>query len=154
MRFDDLVKLPAAPAARILAQNNVTLLTELEAPVSAPLNAVLSELAGKEARLDMMQLIAHSLPVREATWWACLAARDLLMGAVTSSVKAAEAWVRQPGLETRIAAREALDRATRTMTQPFAPWPQASPMARWDPANMTITRPLPALLGLPFLVCS
>jgi hypothetical protein len=109
MTFDDLVKIPPAPAGRILSQNNVKLETKLDSPASASIPQVLSELAEKAAPTDMMHLIAHALPPREATWWACLAARE--MGAVTASVKAAEAWVRQPGLETRIAAREALDTA-------------------------------------------
>ena len=108
MSFDDLVKLPASPAARYLVQNNVKLETELSAPPSASAAVILAELAEKDAPLDMLQLIAHALPAREAAWWACLAAREI--GQATVAVRAAEAWVRQPGLETRVATREALDR--------------------------------------------
>ncbi len=107
--FEDLVKLPPGPAARVLSKNNVTLQTPLDALPSASVAQVLNELKSKAASMDMMQLLAHALPAREATWWACLAARD--MGVDTRAVKAAEAWVRNPGFHTRLAAREALDTA-------------------------------------------
>lgn len=107
--FDDLRKLPGGPAARILTQNSVTLQTQLDAPAGASAAQILAELHSKAAELDMLQVLAHTLPPREATWWACLAARE--MGAATPSVSAAEGWVRQPGFDTRLAAREALDAA-------------------------------------------
>ncbi|MEP2639709.1 hypothetical protein [Roseobacter sp.] len=107
MSFDDLGKLPQGPVARILSQNNVRLQTTLTTPAGAPAARVLEALHSQHATLDMLQLLAHALPAREATWWACLAARE--MGAVTASVTAAEAWVRQPGFESRLAARTALE---------------------------------------------
>ncbi len=107
--FEDLVKLPPGPAARIMSNNNVKLQTPLGALPSASVAEVLAELETKDASMDMMQLLAHALPAREATWWACLAARD--MGVETRATKAAEAWVRSPGFDTRLAAREALDTA-------------------------------------------
>ncbi|WP_299963770.1 hypothetical protein [uncultured Roseobacter sp.] len=107
--MDDLSKLPRGPLARILTRNGVTLQTALDAPAGAPASAVLEELTEKRATLDMLQLLAHALPAREATWWACLAARQ--MGAQSTAVSAAEAWVRQPGFDTRLAARAALDAA-------------------------------------------
>lgn len=109
--FDDLRKLPDGPVARILTRNNVTLQTALEAPAGASAAQVLEELQGKAASLDLLQVLAHTLPPREATWWACLAARE--MGADTNAVRAAEGWVRQPGFDTRLATREALDAATQ-----------------------------------------
>ncbi|WP_299772574.1 hypothetical protein [uncultured Tateyamaria sp.] len=107
--FDDLCKLSAGPVARVLTQHNVTLQTKLDAPAGATAAAILEELHGKGAQLDMMQVLAHTLPPREAAWWACLAARE--MGAETRAVSVAEGWVRQPGFDTRLAAREALDSA-------------------------------------------
>ncbi|WP_299654860.1 hypothetical protein [uncultured Tateyamaria sp.] len=109
LSFDDLHKLPPGPAARVLTKHSVTLQTELDAPASASASEVLAELHNKSALLDMLQILAHTLPPREATWWSCLAARE--MGAQTSAVGAAEQWVRQPGFDTRLAAREALDAA-------------------------------------------
>ena len=111
-RFEGLRKLSTDPAAKILAAAGVKLQTPLEAPASAGVPRVLAELAGKGARLDMLQLLAHALPAREATWWACLSARDLCAGGRPSAaVAAAEAWVMRPGPETRARAREALDAA-------------------------------------------
>lgn len=107
--FDDLIKLNPGPAARVLSQAQVKLQTPLEGAASATAQEVLAELHAKAAQMDMMQVLAHTLPAREATWWACLAARDL--GPPTKAVRAAEAWVRQPGFDTRLAAREALDAA-------------------------------------------
>ncbi|MEL6196534.1 MAG: hypothetical protein AAFT19_01680, partial [Pseudomonadota bacterium] len=112
-RFGALKKLPDEPAAKILARANAVLQTPLEAPASAPVGEVLAELDAKGALLDMLQLLAHALPPRQATWWACLSARDLLpAGAkIPSPITTAEAWVFQPSQETRLAAREALDTA-------------------------------------------
>ncbi|WP_319567746.1 DUF6931 family protein [Cohaesibacter marisflavi] len=112
-RFSDLKKLPEIPAAKALATGNVVLQTSLEAHASASIPEVLTELEAKGALVDMLQLLAHALPAREATWWSCLAARETLASGalVPASVQAAEAWVRQPGVATRTQARAALDRA-------------------------------------------
>lgn len=113
-RFKNLKKLPADPAARLLAQANVKLETKLAAPASASVAVVLAELDAKGAVLDMLQLMAVALPGREATWWACLAARDIV-GAdaktVPPALAAAEAWVFKPSEENRAKARTALDAA-------------------------------------------
>ena len=113
-RFKNLRKLPADPAARLLAQANVKLETKLAAPASASVAVVLAELDAKDAVLDMLQLMAVALPGREATWWACLAARDIVgtdAKAVPPALAAAEAWVFKPSEENRAKARTALDAA-------------------------------------------
>jgi hypothetical protein len=110
MRFDDLRKLPDYPAARFLSHGKVKLQTPLDLPAGASAAEMLEALSAQDALIDMLQVLAHALPAREATWWACLTAHDLGQGK-TRAVQAAKAWVRQPGLETRIAAREAYDNA-------------------------------------------
>jgi hypothetical protein len=87
--------------------------TPIDAPARASVAEVLAEFEAKGALIDMLLLLAHALPPREATWWACLAARDILLegAAPTASLKAAEAWVFRPGIETRAQAREAFDAA-------------------------------------------
>lgn len=113
-RFQNLKKMPNDPAARLLAQANVKLDTKLASPVSAPVPVVLAELDAKEAVLDMLQLLSVALPGREATWWACLAARDIVgvdTKTVPPSLAAAEAWVFKPSDENRAKARTALDAA-------------------------------------------
>lgn len=108
-RFDGLKKLPKEPAAKILAAQGVTLDADPGLPAATPVAEVLRALDAQGAHLDMLALLAHGLPMREATWWACLAARE--MGGDTAAIRASEAWVRQPGFETRSAARTALDTA-------------------------------------------
>lgn len=109
-RFADLKKFPSEPAARVLAATSTKLATPLTAPASARVETVLTELAGKDAWIDMLRLIAVALPPREAVWWACLAARDTLPdGQMTPCLKAAEAWVFRPGDDTRADVQKALD---------------------------------------------
>ncbi|MDO6590551.1 hypothetical protein DS901_18330 [Loktanella sp. D2R18] len=109
--FDALKKLPTTPAAKIIAQNNVVLQTRPGTPANASVAEVLADLDAKGALIDMLQLLSHALPPREATWWACLSARDIATDKLTLSIKAAEAWVLQPGEDTRTQARAALDAA-------------------------------------------
>jgi hypothetical protein len=110
-RFADLTKLPRQPAARLLALANAKLKTPLDAPASAPVEAVLAELEAKGALIDMLRMLSVALPARERVWWACLAARDTLPeGApVPPPLKAAEAWVFKPTDENRAAAQVALE---------------------------------------------
>lgn len=109
-RFSGLKKVPPQPAARLLALANARLATPLDAPASAPVGAVLAELAAKDALVDMLRLLSVALPARERVWWSCLAGRDVIgPGAEpTPPLKAAEAWVYRPTEENRAAAQSAL----------------------------------------------
>lgn len=112
--FAGLRKIPDEPAARILARAGAALETPVEAPASAPVAAVLGELSRRGALIDMLRLLAHALPAREATWWACLSARDLVpagRAGPPETLRAAEAWVLRPGEETRARARAAFEAA-------------------------------------------
>lgn len=111
---ESLKKIPNEPAARLLAKANVKLDVPLKAPASASVADVLRELAEQDARFDMMQLLAAALPPREAVWWACLAATDLVGSddaAETPALRAAKAWVYNPDVENKEAARLAMDSA-------------------------------------------
>ncbi len=112
--FENLVKLPADPVAKILSRANVLLKTQLTAPPSAPAGVVLQELYEKEALVDLLRLLGVLLPPRERVWWACMAARDYI-GPRSDKDPAAlvrsEAWVRDPSEENRDAARLTLDHA-------------------------------------------
>lgn len=113
-RFTDLKKVPPEPAARMLAMANAKLVTPLKSPASAPVETVLEELDAAGALFDMLRLLAVALPPRERTWWACLAARDLLDPAAKKlppPLAAAEAWVFKPTDENREAARAAAEAA-------------------------------------------
>jgi len=114
-RFDNLKKVPAEPAAKLLANANTKLQTKLAAPVSAPVGIVLKELEEKAAKIDILRLLSVAIPPREATWWACLAARDLIGGPdvkpVPPPLACAERWVFKPTQENRQAARVAFEGA-------------------------------------------
>ena len=112
-RYSGLTKLIKQPAARLLANANAQLQTELAAPASAAVEVVLRELDQKGAVLDIMRLLSVALPARERVWWSCLAARDTLApGAkVPQPLAAAEAWVFKPTEENRAAAHHAVQHA-------------------------------------------
>lgn len=101
---------------RILALANMKLNTRLETPANAPVPDVLTFLDTQpdkiEAVLDMLRLLASSLPPRERSWWACLAARDMLgkdPEIIPETLQAAEAWVRKPSDESRTIVRDKLE---------------------------------------------
>lgn len=113
-RFEDLRKIPPEPAAKLLANTNTKLMVKPAVPASAQVSAVLAELEKMKAPLEMLRLLSVALPPREATWWACLAARDLV-GAdakqVPPPLAAAESWVFKPNDENRARASEAFHHA-------------------------------------------
>jgi hypothetical protein len=113
-RYENLRKIPSEPAAKLLANANTRLQTKHGLPASAPVSAVLAELEKLAAKIDMLRLMSVALPPREATWWACLAARDLV-GAdakqVPQPLAAAERWVFKPNQDNRAAVRHAYETA-------------------------------------------
>ena len=113
-RFENLKKIPPDPAARMLALANTKLLTPLRAPASASVSVVLEELEEKGAVFDILHMLAVALPEREATWWACMAARDIVgidVKPVPPPLDAAEKWVFKPTEENRIQVQKALENA-------------------------------------------
>lgn len=109
-RFDNLKKLPKQPAARLLAMANAKLQTPLELPASASVAQVMEGLAKAGAFVDMLRLLGVALPARERTWWACLAARDLVAQGEGAplTLELSEAWVRKPSDELRAKVSAAL----------------------------------------------
>lgn len=113
-RFSGMVKVPDAPAAKLLAQASTVLSTPIEAPASASVAAVLAELETKGEMFDMLHLLAVVLPPRERVWWACMAARDYIGPKSEKDPRplaASEAWVFDPNDTNRVAASDALDSA-------------------------------------------
>lgn len=113
-RFENLKKVPPEPAAKLLANANTKLQTKHGLPASASVAAVLSELERQAAKIDMLRLLSVVLPPREATWWACLAARDLIgpeAKVVPPPLASAERWVFKPTQENRQVVRDAFDGA-------------------------------------------
>jgi hypothetical protein len=65
---------------------------------------------------DAVRFLAHSMPKREAIWWACLCSRPAAGGAavpppVAAAQKAAEDWITAPNDEKRRAAHVAAQAA-------------------------------------------
>lgn len=113
-RFDNLVKVPPDPVAKLLSHANVLLKTRLDAPPTADATTVLEELDRKGALVDLLRVLAVLLPARERVWWACLAARDYIGPRGPDdppSLSTSEAWVLDPSEENRDAARITLDHA-------------------------------------------
>lgn len=113
-RFENLKKVPPEPAAKLLANANTKLQTKHGLPASASVTAVLAELDKLGAKIDMLRLLSVVLPPREATWWACLAARDLIgpdAKQVPMPLAAAERWVFKPNQDNRVIVRNAYETA-------------------------------------------
>lgn len=131
-RFAELSKIPQEPASRLLAAENAKLKTKLEAPANASVSAVLAELEGKEAWVDMMRLLSVSLPPRECVWWACIAGRALIGPEGKSAcLDAAEAWVFDPKDDNRLKLQTILE--TESSGDPAAPCATA---AFYAPGNL------------------
>lgn len=113
-RFADLKKIPKQPAARLLAMSNAKVKTQTNLPATASVEAMLGALDKAGAVVDMIRLLSVALPTREGTWWACVAAREMLGAEVKKTpapLAAAEDWVRKPSEQTREAARQAAELA-------------------------------------------
>ncbi|OIQ33082.1 MAG: hypothetical protein BM562_01490 [Alphaproteobacteria bacterium MedPE-SWcel] len=112
--FENLVKLPKEPVAKLLSRQQVLLKTRLESEVSATAPQVISELYEKKAMIDLLRLMGILLPPRERVWWACLAARDYIGPRSPKdppSLATSEAWVVDPTEDNRQAARITIDHA-------------------------------------------
>src|SRR3546814_12691022 len=78
-------------------------------------DAFLKALMERGLRMDAVRFLAHALPKREGTWWACIAAREAADAdgrlEYRAALEAAEKWVMKPLDESR---REAMERAQRS----------------------------------------
>ena len=74
----------------------------------------LQTLLDKQQFPDAVRFVAYALPKREAVWWACLCARQVLGTAPpvqSVALKAAEKWVADPNEDNRRAALPAAEAA-------------------------------------------
>jgi hypothetical protein len=85
--------------------------------------------------MDAIRLLAFALPKREAVWWACLCAREMLApdapAALDEVIKAAETWVYKPTEENR---RLAMEKAEKIGFDKPASW--AAIGAFWSGGSM------------------
>ena len=112
-RFSDLKKVPNQPATRLMAMANAKIRAKTGLPANASVSDMMAALDAAGAFVDMLRLMGAALPPRERTWWACLAARDVIEpGAdVPPSLSIAEAWVRKPSDDLRLQVRTAMEAA-------------------------------------------
>lgn len=133
--MNDWVRVPAANVGEITAH------FELDGRAAEVLHPQLNPAGGVQALVDAecyydaIKLLAHGLPKREAVWWACLAARQVLTPqtdeANVQALIAAEAWAKKPSEDTRLRCRE-LARKTRYET-PFS-W--VATAASWSTGSL------------------
>ncbi|HEY5603542.1 MAG TPA: Twin-arginine translocation pathway signal [Gammaproteobacteria bacterium] len=82
-----------------LEKESRALLTEDQRP-----SEFLDTLIKNELYYDAVTFLAHSLPAREAVWWACVCCRYFLEGSDVKyqlALNAAEAWVYDPSEQNR-----------------------------------------------------
>ncbi len=132
----NLTKIQQPSAAEIcdaieLDEEALVLLQESMAPA-----AYLQLLIEKELYPDAVKFLAGALPKREATWWACLAARESLGEAISpddnKAIQLAEAWVYKPTPEN---CKAALPAAQATGFKNAAGW--AAMAAFWSGDNIS-----------------
>lgn len=117
--FEGLTKLPEKPALPILARAKVKLDTQITLDAGASIGEMLQALDAQRgladtAEVDMIKLLAQAMPKREAVWWSCLAARDIVghkEELKEGCLFTAEAWVFKPTDDNRRAAFAALQAA-------------------------------------------
>lgn len=126
-----------------LEDESRALLTEDQKP-----SDFLDTLIENELYHDAVTFLAHSLPVREAVWWACVCSRYFLEG---SDVKyqlaqnAAEAWVYEPSEQNRRVAEKYAEEGDYATP---ASWAAAA--AFWSGGSITEEKE-PAMEPPPFL---
>ena len=130
--------------SKIHQQNATTICQdiELDQPATAllqgnPTSALfIHQLVEQRLYPDAVRFLAHALPKREATWWACLCARNSLTdNAPANEIKAielAEAWVYKPTEENR---KLTLPAAEATGFKTAASW--AAVAAFWSGDNIS-----------------
>ena len=83
----------------------------------------LTQLIAQQLYPDAVRFLAHALPKREATWWACLCARNTLTDTPPANeikaIELAEAWVYKPTEDNR---KLTLSAAEATAYKTAASW--------------------------------
>lgn len=133
--MSDWVRVPAVNVGELMVH------FELEDKAAEVLHPELNPAGGVQALVaagcyyDAIKLLAHGLPKREAVWWACLAARQVLTAQTdegnTQALIAAETWARKPSEQNRLRCREL---ASRTKYE--TPFSWAATAASWSTGSL------------------
>ncbi|MDD1617430.1 MAG: secreted protein, partial [Methylococcaceae bacterium NSP1-2] len=96
-RFSKITQANAQLLCQPIELNEVATALLQECPISAD---YIQQLVDKKFYTDAVKVLAHALPKREATWWACLCARKTLteksLATENKAIELAEAWVYKP----------------------------------------------------------
>lgn len=120
--------------------------------MDSPIEAAIELLGAQHRALDAIRLLAHSLPKREAVWFACTSCRAMIGGGLPGTdekpVSRAEAWVFDPD-DRR--ARAAYAEAEQSNFQSAGSW--AAVAAFWSssslaPADQVVVPPAQYLTGV------
>jgi hypothetical protein len=99
------LKIKAATAQEICSQYKLSPAAKPHLKEAMPPLDFLAALLAAKLNDDAVQFLARALPKREAVWWSCLCARDVIPadGApeLPAAVTAAESWVYRPTEENR-----------------------------------------------------
>ena len=105
MEFGALKKITATAANDIARQAKLSAAAETLPACAATPAVYLGALVEAGLAADAVRFLAFALPRREAVWWACLAARDLLAvdnrPEIADCLCAPAAWVYRPDEEKR-----------------------------------------------------
>ncbi len=137
MDIDPFTKVKAARAVDVCAGLQLSPEARRLLGADDPPATFLGRLLDGGYDIDAVNLMAHALPKREATWWACLAARTALPAApepaLVAALEAAEAWVYKPTDANRRDA-QAKGEAAGLSTAPAA---LAAAAAGWSGGSLT-----------------
>lgn len=133
---------PPAPNKLARPIEPILPLLELDAETTAALarledaSRALESLLAADRTPDALRLIAHSLPKREAVWWACMCARAVPAlepnPLDAEALVAAELWVRRPDETSR---RATMDVAQKAGFRSAESW--AAVAAFWSGGSMS-----------------
>ena len=93
-------KIPLAQAASCCQDIELEPLAQKKLTLDVSPASFLEQLIAENLFSDAVRFLARALPKREATWWACLCTRDILVEpfpeALLQAVTVAEKWVYEP----------------------------------------------------------
>ncbi len=99
------LKIKAATAQEICSQYKVSPAAKPHLKEAMPPLDFFAALVAQKLNDDAVQFLARALPKREAVWWSCLCARDVMQAdnppELPAAVEAAEGWVYRPTEENR-----------------------------------------------------
>ena len=99
------LKIKAATAQEICSQYKLSPAAKPHLKEAMPPLDFLAALIASKLNDDAVQFLARALPKREAVWWSCLCARDVLRAdappELPGAVETAESWVYRPTEENR-----------------------------------------------------